>query len=71
MARTPASTQLLNRVTQQLKQVSSDSKTPAGEAQAHEPSVEQKEAIAAHAKDQEDTKKARDTHLRRENNKHV
>lgn len=45
MARTPASTQLLNRVTQQLKQASSDSKTPAGETLAHEPSIEQKEAI--------------------------
>ncbi|MBE0483901.1 MAG: hypothetical protein IBX52_10430 [Bacterioplanes sp.] len=37
--------QLLNRVTQQLKQVSSDSKTPAGEQPNAEPSVEQKEAI--------------------------
>jgi hypothetical protein len=38
------SKQLLNRVTQQLKQVSSGSKTPAGEPQP-DVSVEQKEAI--------------------------
>ncbi|WP_225667182.1 replicative helicase loader/inhibitor [Thalassolituus oleivorans] len=41
------SKQLLNRVTQQLKQASKDSTIPAGDngAIAHEPTVEQKEAI--------------------------
>ncbi|WP_419811868.1 replication protein P [Bacterioplanoides sp.] len=43
MDNTP-STQLLNRVTQQLKQASSDSKTPAGK-QTPDATVEQKEAI--------------------------
>ncbi|MCA6064472.1 replication protein P [Thalassolituus marinus] len=39
------SKQLLNRVTQQLKQASSDSKTPAGNQAAFEVTIEQKEAI--------------------------